>query len=113
MKLSINKLLPFFIILFVIIACSAEVRERERVVEVLNKQFDLPTADVCAIRFSMEKYNHNGEVLFAEACPLLDKDTLRSSDILTPENLALIKNAKFKTLEVYQHGRRIEVVPIQ
>jgi hypothetical protein len=121
MKPQLKNLLPFFILLFVVIGCTEEARrgnakvdEREKVVEILNKQFDLPTADVCAIRFSMEKYDGNrGKTLYATACSLLDKETLRSSDILTPENIALIKNAEFETLKIYQHGRIIEVVQIQ
>ncbi len=119
MKLLVKNLFPFFILLFVVIGCQSQAemdgyQERKRVAEVLNEQFDrrdrvreaagLRTYD-CRFQFRAQ-YSDN-KILLARLCessPL----TATISDILTPQNVALIKNAGFA--EVVLYDRREEQV---
>jgi hypothetical protein len=119
-----RKLLPFFILLFVVMGCQSQAemdgyQERKRVAEVLNEQFDrrdrvreaagLRTYD-CRFQFRAQ-YSDN-KILLARLCqssPL----TATISDILTPQNVALIKNAGFTEVVLYDRqeeqvlGRKI------
>lgn len=130
MKLLTRTLLPFFILLFVVMGCTeaarqdrAKFQEREKVIELLNKQFDLRKADRtvrqvvkgiefdCRFKFYMEKWA-NDKLLFAEFCESTP-ESATSADILTPENLALIKNSGFEKLDIYKKGHRTESIPIR
>jgi hypothetical protein len=130
MKLLVKNLFPFFVLLFVVMGCTeaarqdrAKFQEREKVIELLNKQFDLRKADRtvyqvakgiefdCRFKFYMEKWA-NDKLLFAEFCESTPSNA-SLADILTPENLALLKNSGFERLDLYGKGYRIDTVTIR
>ncbi len=115
MKLLVKNLFPFFVLLFVVIGCKSEAemdasKERRRVAEVLNKQFDLrdplrkaaglPTYDC---RFQFRAQYSDDKILLARLCES-SPPAANIPDILTPQNLALIKNAGFTELVLYDKG---------
>lgn len=134
MKLLIKKLLPFLILLFAVLGCTeaarqdrAKFKERERVIELLNEQFNLRKADRtvrqvvkgiefdCRFKFYMEKWA-NDKLLFAEFCESTSEHTRKEEKlaaVLTPENLALLKNAGFEKIELYEKGRIVDMATIR
>ncbi len=115
MKLLVKNLFPFFILFFVVMGCQSQAemdgyKERSRVAELLNKQFDLrdplrkaaglPTYD-CRFRFRPQ-YSDN-KILLVKLCES-SPPAANIPDILTPQNLALIKNAGFTELVLYDKG---------
>ncbi len=130
MKLLVKKLLPFLILVFAVLGCTeaarqdrAKFNERERVIELLNKQFDLRKADRtvhqvvkgvefdCRFKFYMEKWA-NDKLLFAEFCESTPSNA-SLADILTPENLTLLKESGFEKLELYKKGRIVDMATIR
>jgi hypothetical protein len=132
MKLLVQKLLPFLILLFAVLGCSeagrqkhAKFEEREKVIELLNAKFSLrdsATVDQvvrgisfdCRFKFYMEKWA-NDKLLFVEFCESTSSAVKerKLADVLTPENLALLKNAEFERIELYdEKGRRADVATI-
>jgi hypothetical protein len=118
MKLLVRNLFPFFILLFVLMGCGmseqerAKYEERKQVVEVLNKQFDLRDRirEAAGLRsydckFKFELGNEDGKttlvVYFCESTSSATKER-KLADVLTPENTALIKNAGFEQVKLYE-----------
>jgi hypothetical protein len=112
MKLLVKNLFPFFILLFVVMGCQSQAemdgyRERNRVAEVLNQQFDrrdrvreaagLRTYDC---RFQFRAQYSDDKILLARLCESSPR-VANISDILTPQNVALIKNAGFTEVVLY------------
>ncbi len=134
MKLLVRNLFPFLILFFVVMGCTeaarqdrAKFKERERVIELLNKQFDLRKADRtvyqvtkgiefdCRFKFYMEKWA-NDKLLFAEFCESTSEHTRKEEKlaaVLTPENLTLLKNAGFEKIELYEKGRIVDMATIR
>jgi hypothetical protein len=112
MKSLVKNLFPFFILLFVVMGCQSQAemdgyRERNRVAEVLNQQFDrrdrvreaagLRTYDC---RFQFRAQYSDDKILLARLCESSPR-VANISDILTPQNVALIKNAGFTEVVLY------------
>jgi hypothetical protein len=134
MKLLVKNLLPFLILLFAVLGCTeaarqdhAKFKERERVIEMLNEQFNLRKADRtvyqavkgiefdCRFKFYMEKWA-NDKLLFAEFCESTSEHTRKEEKlaaVLTPENLTLLKNAGFEKIELYEKGRIVDMATIR
>jgi hypothetical protein len=130
MKLLVKNLFPFLVLFFVVMGCTeaarqqrAKLEERERVIELLNKQFDLRKSDRtvyqvakgiefdCRFKFYMEKHA-NDKLLFAEFCESTPSDA-SLADITTPENLTLLRNSGFEKLELYKKGQIIGMATIR
>jgi len=120
MKLLVKKLLPFLILIVVVVGCG-EIKEnndawegRSRAVDVLNEQFNLRdrvreaaglrTYD-CRFQFRIQ-YSEQS-TLIARLCESSPR-VANISDILTPQNIALIKGAKFEKVVLYdRHEKEI------
>ncbi len=130
MKLLVKNLFPFFILLFVVMGCTklarqapGKLEEQEKVIEILNKQFDLRKADrtarqvVQGIEFDCSfKFREGIEddkitliARFCESTSEFIKEKERLAGFLTPENLTLIKNAGFEKVVLYDR-REKEVI---
>lgn len=135
MKLLSKKILPFFILLIAVLGCTklarqptGKLEEQEKVVETLNKQFNLRDKDRtvyqaakgitfdCSFDFR-EEVNDDKITLFVRFCESTSEyiKERKLTDVLTPENLALIKNAGFEKVVLYARRERelIDSVMIQ
>ncbi len=59
----------------------------------------------------MEKWA-NDKLLFAEFCESTPSNA-SLADILTPENLALLKNAGFERIQLYKEGKPFDMATIR
>jgi hypothetical protein len=112
MKLLVKNLFPFFVLVFVVMGCQSQAdmdarRERDRVAEVLNKQFDLRdklremagrASYDCRFQFRAQ-YSDN-KILLARLCES-SPSVANISDILTSDNVAMIKGAGFAEVVLY------------
>jgi hypothetical protein len=121
MKLLAGRLLPFLILFLVVLGCTklawqapGKLEEQDRVTEILNAKFDLANKAtvgqaVRGIRYDCEfkcwqRLYDNKITLMVYFCESTSSSTKerKLSDFLTPENLALIKNAGFEQVKLYE-----------
>jgi hypothetical protein len=124
MESVVKNLLPVFILLFAVIGCTKLARqppgkyeEQKKVVEILNEQFDLRNADRtvrqvvngikfdCTFQFRLGLQDDKITLIasFCESTSDYEKEQ-RLVGVLTPENLALIKNAGFEQVVLYDRS---------
>jgi hypothetical protein len=111
-KLLVKNLFPFFILLFVVIGCQSQAemdgyKERKRVAEVLNEQFNLrdKIREAAGLRtydcrFQFRPQYSDNKILLARLCES-SPPSASISDIFNSQNRALIKNAGFTELVLY------------
>ena len=117
MKVLAGKSVAFVILLFVLISsnCMTEeeriqYKERQKVVEALNAQFDLsdPTRELggmrvfdCRFKFRID--DSKNKVLIASFCESTSGALKKGQmdGFMTPGNFALIKNAGFQEVRLY------------
>jgi hypothetical protein len=113
MKLLVKNLFPLFILFFVLMGCGSSKPEkgsyekRKKVAEVLNDQFDLRdrVRELAGLRtydcrFQLRAQYSNNRILLARLCQS-SPPSASISDILTPQNVALIKDAGFEEVVLY------------
>jgi hypothetical protein len=113
MKLLVKNLFPFFILFFFLMGCGSSKPEkgsyekRKNVAEVLNNQFDLRdrVRELAGLRtydcrFQFRAQYSDNTILLARLCES-SPGTANISDILTPQNVALIKDAGFAEVVLY------------
>jgi hypothetical protein len=117
MNKSARMLLPFLVLVFVVMGCfsQAEIdarKERDRVIEVLNKQFDLRdrVREAAGLRsydckFKFESGDEDGKttlvVYFCESTSKATKER-KLGEVLIGGNVDLIKNAGFEQVKLYE-----------
>jgi len=123
MKLSIIKLLPFLVLIFVVLGCTklgrqapGKIEEQEKVIETLNKKFDLhdPLYKAATGRdfdcdYQFREGIEDGKITliarFCESTSVATKEK-KLAGLLTPENFSLIKKAGFEQVVLYDRNEQ-------
>ena len=119
MNLLVKKLLPFILLLLVILGCGRtkeeqlKYEERQKVVETLNKKFDLhnplykaATGRDFDCKFQFRTDYGEDKTLIVRFCESTSEYTKeqRLAEVLTSENMALIKNSGFTRVNLYDRS---------
>ncbi len=121
MKKSVGVLLPFLVLVFVVLGCTKlgrqpteKLEEQYRVAKQLNDKFSLRNilqfnskgAVVnydCKFNFEVQDEDNKITLVtrFCESTSSATKER-KLAEVLTPENVAMIKNAGFEQVKLYE-----------